>query len=63
MNRVGVVFVCCLAIAVVLSLAAPKRDAVLKVDLVNIDYGTSAAFNVAALAVIAILTALYATWW
>jgi SSS family solute:Na+ symporter len=63
MNRVGVVFMCCLAIAVLLSLVAPKRDAVLKVDLVNIDYRTSTAFNVAALAVIAILTALYATWW
>jgi solute:Na+ symporter, SSS family len=63
MDRVGVVFLVCLLIAVVLSLLQTRRDPALRVDLKNIDYSTSAGFNVAALAVTAILIALYATWW
>jgi SSS family solute:Na+ symporter len=63
MDRVGVVFLACLGIAIVISLIWPRRDAVLKVDLKNIDYSTSKGFNLAALAVTAILIALYATWW
>jgi SSS family solute:Na+ symporter len=63
MDRVGWVFVACLGIAVVLSLVWPRREAALKVDLKQIDYSTSGGFNLAALAVTAILIALYATWW
>jgi solute:Na+ symporter, SSS family len=63
MDRVGWVFVACLAIAVVLSLLQPRRESALRVELKQIDYSTSAGFNVAALAVTAILVALYATWW
>jgi SSS family solute:Na+ symporter len=33
------------------------------VELKQIDYSTSAGFNVAALAITVILIALYATWW
>jgi SSS family solute:Na+ symporter len=63
MNRVGVVFLVCLAIAVVLSLLERKREAALRIDLKNGDYSTSAGFNIAAVVVVAILIALYATWW
>jgi SSS family solute:Na+ symporter len=63
MDRVGLVFLACLGIAVVLSLMQSRRDPVLKVDLKQIDYSTSAGFNVAALAVTAILIGLYVTWW
>jgi SSS family solute:Na+ symporter len=63
MDRVGWVFVACLGIAVVLSLLLPRREAALRVELKQIDYSTSAGFNLAALAVTAILVALYATWW
>jgi SSS family solute:Na+ symporter len=63
MNRVGVVFLVCLAIAVVLSLMERKREAALRIDLKNGDYSTSAGFNIAAVVVVAILIALYATWW
>jgi solute:Na+ symporter, SSS family len=63
MDRVGWVFVACLGIAVVLSLLQPRREAALRVELKQIDYSTSAGFNLAALAVTAILIALYATWW
>lgn len=63
MDRVGLVFVACLGVAVVISLAERPREAPLRVELTGIDYSTSAGFNIAALAVTAILAALYATWW
>ncbi|HEY6452336.1 MAG TPA: sodium/sugar symporter [Steroidobacteraceae bacterium] len=63
MNRVGVVFLACLGLAVVLSLLQTRREPALRVELKGIDYSTSAGFNLAALAVTGILIALYATWW
>jgi SSS family solute:Na+ symporter len=63
MDRVGIVFLACLAIAVVLSLVQTGSDPALKVELKGIDYSTSAGFNVAALIVTAILIGIYATWW
>jgi SSS family solute:Na+ symporter len=63
MDRVGIVFLACLAIAVALSLMQPRPDAVLRVELKDIDYSTSAGFNVAALIITAILIGIYATWW
>jgi SSS family solute:Na+ symporter len=63
MDRVGLVFLACLAIAVVLSLLQPRRETALKVDIQNIDYSTSTGFNLASLAVIAVLTVIYAVWW
>jgi SSS family solute:Na+ symporter len=63
MDRVGLVFLACLAIAVVLSLLQPRRSDALRVELKQIDYSTSIGFNLAALLVTAILIALYATWW
>ncbi len=63
MDRTGIVFLACLAIAVVLSLLQPRRVPLLKVELKGIDYSTSTGFNVAALIVTAILIAIYATWW
>lgn len=63
MDRVGIVFLMCCAIAVVLSLLQRHRDPVMRVELKQIDYSTSTGFNVAALAVTAILAALYVTWW
>jgi SSS family solute:Na+ symporter len=63
MDRVGLVFLACMAIAIVLSLMQPPREAALTVDLKNIDYSTSTGFNIAALLVTVILIALYAIWW
>ena len=63
MDRVGLVFVLCLAVAMVISLAAPKKEAAMRVDLKNIDYSTSAGFNTGAAIVILILVALYGLWW
>ncbi|MGH8254472.1 MAG: sodium/sugar symporter [Steroidobacteraceae bacterium] len=63
MDRVGLVFVLCLAVAMLISLAAPRKEATMRVDLKNIDYSTSAGFNVGAAIVIVILVALYGLWW
>jgi len=63
MNRVGIVFVACFAIAVALSLMAPRREAALRVDIKNIDYSTGASFNIAALIIFAIVAMLYTIWW
>jgi SSS family solute:Na+ symporter len=63
MDRVGLVFLACTVVAIVLSLMEKPSEKALRVDLKNIDYSTSTGFNVAALVVVAILVALYATWW
>jgi SSS family solute:Na+ symporter len=63
MDRVGVVFIACLLIAVVLSLLQPRRDPALRVELQGIDYSTSAGFNIGAIIVIAILIVIYSVWW
>ena len=47
MDRVGLVFLLCLAIAVVLSLLQAPRTTALRVELKNIDYSTDTGFNVA----------------
>ena len=63
MDRVGLVFLACLAIAIVLSLLQGKREQVLKVEIRQIDYSTSTGFNLAALAITLILVGIYWTWW
>ena len=63
MDRVGLVFVACLGLAVVISLLQARREHALKVEIKQIDYSTTAAFNVAALAITAILIGIYWKWW
>ncbi|MBS0373838.1 MAG: sodium/sugar symporter [Proteobacteria bacterium] len=63
MDRIGLVFVTCLALAVATSLAARPSSDALRVDLTGIDYSTSGGFKLATVAVTAILVALYAAFW
>lgn len=63
MNRMAVVFVAALALAVLVSLARPQAAAANRIVTREVDYTTTRAFNVAAAGVVAILIALYATWW
>jgi SSS family solute:Na+ symporter len=63
MNRMGVVFLVSLILAVVVSLATPQRPDADTIDTANVRYKTSTGFNAGALAVLLILIALYATWW
>jgi len=63
MNRVGWCFVVGMVLAIAISLASPKRETALKVDIKNVDFKTGTGFNIAALLIVAILAALYYTWW
>lgn len=60
-DRVGLVFVLCLVLAVVLSLLAPQLDE--KSVSVRVSYKTSPVFNVSAVALTLVISALYITWW
>ena len=62
MDRMGVVFLATLALAVAVSLTTRARAEANRIDA-RVDYATGTGFNVAALAVLGILVALYATWW
>ena len=62
-DRVGLVFLLALALAVVVSLLtrhAPEKDII---DTRNVDYTTGTVFNIGGIAVLAILAALYALFW
>jgi SSS family solute:Na+ symporter len=63
MNRMGVVFLIALALAVVVSLATPARPGTDTIETGDVRYATRAGFNIGAAAVCLVLIALYATWW
>ncbi|HSG63199.1 MAG TPA: sodium/sugar symporter [Pseudomonadales bacterium] len=61
-DRVGLVFLCCVAIAVLISLRDNRAQAG-AVHLGDIDFSTTRSFNVSAVAIVLLLAALYTTWW
>lgn len=63
MDRVGIVFLFCVAVAAVVTLLENKGPQPGAVELKSIDFSTSGGFNIAGVAVALILIALYATWW
>ena len=63
MDRVGLVFVLCTMIAVVVSLAENKGRHPRAIDLKDVEFRTSGGFDLAGVAVALILIALYASWW
>jgi SSS family solute:Na+ symporter len=63
MNRIGYVFLICLGLAVMVSLLQKPKPQSSTIVVMGIDYSTSASFNIAGLAVILILVALYTIWW
>jgi SSS family solute:Na+ symporter len=63
MNRVGFVFLLCVAVAVVVSLLhGPKRHPK-AIRVADIDFRTSPGFNILGAVVATILTGLYWYWW
>ncbi|MBL8299663.1 MAG: sodium/sugar symporter [Rhodanobacteraceae bacterium] len=62
MDRVGLVFVACLAVAIALSLLRPQTAAS-TIEVEGTDFSTSLSYNVGAVIVIAILAALYTLLW
>ncbi len=63
MNRVGYVFLICLAAAIAVSLMFPNRQKTSTIDVTDVDYSTSTGFNIASVIVVGILVLLYATFW
>ena len=63
MDRVGLVFLLALALAVVVSLMTHARGDANRIRTDDVAYGTNGAFNAGAVGVVAILVALYATFW
>lgn len=62
-DRMAIVFFVALALAGIVSLARPQPAAANRIVTKGVSTATPTSFNVAALAVIAILVALYASWW
>ena len=62
-DRVGLVFLLCIAVGVVISLAQGVEDHPDAIEYKDVDTHTTTGFNVAAGGVVLMLVALYATWW
>ena len=63
MDRVGLVFLLALVLGIAVSLLTPTAPARDMIRTDDVEYATTPAFNVGAVAVIAILVALYAVFW
>lgn len=63
LDRMGLVFLISLGLAVVISLVIPGRGDANRVTMEGVSFRTPTVFNIAGLGVILILIALYATWW
>jgi len=63
MNRMGIVFLAALALAILVSLAMPAKRETNRIVTSDVSFATPASFNLPAVGVILILIALYATWW
>lgn len=62
-DRVGVVFLACMAMAIVVSVMGKEETHSEAVDVADMDFSTSRTFNLQAGLIVLILIALYATWW
>jgi len=63
MNRVGLVFVLSLLLAVVVSLLSASVPAKNRIRTDDVSFRTSDGFNLGAVAVVAILIVLYTVFW
>jgi len=63
MDRVGLVFLLCLGLCYLVSIMGKQSNEDSSVSLDTVSFATAKSFNIAAVGVVVILTALYATWW
>jgi SSS family solute:Na+ symporter len=63
MDRVGLVFLLALALAVIVSLAQAGKAGSNRITTGDVSYATPTSFNMGSIGVVAILIALYAIWW
>ena len=62
-DRVGLVFLMCIATGVVISLIQGAESHPDAIDYEDVDTQTTTGFNLAAFVIVLMLIALYATWW
>ena len=63
MNRMGLVFLISLGLAVAISVLHPGRGDANRISMAGVSFATPSTFNIAGVGVVLILIALYATWW
>lgn len=63
MDRVGLVFICCLLLAVLVTVAEQKPAPATAVKLADIRFDTQPGFNLAAVAVSLVVASFYYAWW
>ena len=61
--ELGIVFLMCIAVGIGVSAIQGADDHPHAIDYDEVDTTTTTGFNVAAIAIVLMLTALYATWW
>ena len=62
-DRVGIVFLMCIAVGIGVSALQGAKPHPAAVDYRDIDTSTSGGFNIASIVIVLMLAALYATWW
>lgn len=62
-DRVGIVFLLCVAVGVSISAIQGAELHPDAIDYKDVDTSTTTGFNIASLVIVLLLTALYATWW
>jgi SSS family solute:Na+ symporter len=63
MDRIGIVFLLCLALTVIVSLVDKPSDHDNSVNVNEVSFSTGTGFNIAAIGCVMILTFFYVTWW
>ena len=63
MDRIGLVFILCVAIAVCVTLLENSGEQTNAINLKEVEYSTSRGFNLSALVITLILIGFYTTWW
>ena len=62
-DRVGIVFLLCIAVGVFVSQMQGAEDHPDAIDYKEVDTHTTGGFNLAAVVITLMLVGLYATWW
>lgn len=62
-DRVGVVFLSCIALMVIISRMTASGDDDKSIDLSDIKFATQSSFNYSAVAITMVLAGFYAAWW
>ena len=62
-DRVGIVFLMCVGLAVLISLSEKKGNHDNAIELGEVSFATSSGFNIAAIAITLVTAAFYITWW